>query len=390
MVSKLIALGVKQRMNPPKQESHATSIRSISPIEQGGVRARQGFQFQDHIAAGFLLDIVVDQSLKEVWCEVHDDLTLLWEHGSGPIEVEFVQAKSNELNQLWTPARLCEREGAKKGTSIFERSLANDRAFLEDRKFRLVLAQNVRSELSPLKASRSAQSRAKPDPSVAALAKDWPQHVREFRSPMGNDVGFWLERLRIHTRGEVEVEHASILKLQRCAESFGLFLMQDQLEECYRKIVGLAASAATRKRSPQLRRDDVLDFIQSTCERAADAASRSPSQRLAEKFEAAGLPKDSASDAEELRRSYRHSALEGAYLDLSHGRRVEVGVRAALHKLRAALDAGTVDESGPEFLHRCVTEIVSLRTEQDPPLEFFFGAMYEQTHRCTHRFVRAA
>ncbi|WP_366055795.1 dsDNA nuclease domain-containing protein [Gimesia sp.] len=75
------------------------SIRNLSPLERGGVEARKGFEFQDHIAAGFLIDLLVHSELLEVWCETHDDITLIWQETSDLV-VEFVQVKALALNQL--------------------------------------------------------------------------------------------------------------------------------------------------------------------------------------------------------------------------------------------------------------------------------------------------
>src|SRR5688572_27416124 len=97
------------------------SIYSLPPLETGGTRSRQGLAFQDHIAVGFCLDMLIDPELAEVWCETQDDITLLWRREAGLV-VEFVQAKSHELNQLWSISELCKREGARAGTSIIERS----------------------------------------------------------------------------------------------------------------------------------------------------------------------------------------------------------------------------------------------------------------------------
>ena len=72
------------------------SIHSLPPLERGGVEARIGFAFQDHVAASYLIDLLEEPTLLEVWCETHDDITLIWQ-GKASQEVEFVQVKSNAL-----------------------------------------------------------------------------------------------------------------------------------------------------------------------------------------------------------------------------------------------------------------------------------------------------
>jgi hypothetical protein len=42
------------------------SIHDLSPIETGGVEARQGFGLQDHVAAGFCIQMMKDTRLAQV------------------------------------------------------------------------------------------------------------------------------------------------------------------------------------------------------------------------------------------------------------------------------------------------------------------------------------
>ena len=139
----------------------AHSIHNLPPLERGGVVARHGFDVQDHVAAGFILLMLEIPELLQVWCETHDDITLIWQ---GPLgeEIEFVQVKSNELDQLWSVAKLCEREkrdaDPKAGTSIYERSLANDRC-CEPCRFRLVTCRPVQSDLYALTLPYSSPDR---------------------------------------------------------------------------------------------------------------------------------------------------------------------------------------------------------------------------------------
>src|SRR4051812_39664067 len=52
------------------------SVHDLAPLEQGGVLARQGFSYQDHIAAAFVLKMVsvapTGGVLAAVWCETED------------------------------------------------------------------------------------------------------------------------------------------------------------------------------------------------------------------------------------------------------------------------------------------------------------------------------
>jgi len=149
------------------------SIRDVPPIETGGSEARRGFDLQDHVAAGFCIQMLTDSALKEVWCENQDDATLIWEEGSDE-RVEFVQVKNNQLDALWSVSKLCERETAQPlssdpttktqskkakriGSSILERSLGYDRC-REACCFRIVTSWPINKDLQLL--SFSAEYRA--------------------------------------------------------------------------------------------------------------------------------------------------------------------------------------------------------------------------------------
>jgi hypothetical protein len=55
------------------------SIFDLEPLEKGGEVARQGFLYQDHVGAGFCIDMVELNDLLEVWFETHDDIMLIWQ-----------------------------------------------------------------------------------------------------------------------------------------------------------------------------------------------------------------------------------------------------------------------------------------------------------------------
>ncbi|MDB5390403.1 MAG: hypothetical protein JWM11_6049, partial [Planctomycetaceae bacterium] len=135
------------------------SIHALEPLEIGGTVARIGLDVQDHVAAGFCLDMVTEERLGQIWTETQDDVFLLWIN-DGVEEVEFVQVKSNELDQLWSIAELLKKEpvaeddhGAggdgkpnkskkKEGRCILEKSLQYDRCS-ESVRFRIVTCRPV-------------------------------------------------------------------------------------------------------------------------------------------------------------------------------------------------------------------------------------------------------
>lgn len=134
-----------------------SSYRTIKPLESGGERARQGFTFQDHVAAGYCIDMLANPNILEVWCEILDDITLV--HKCDEVEeFEFVQVKSNQLNQLWSVARLCEQEQGKPETPILEKSFANER-LTEPCRFRVVTCCDVNKDLKILTSPLNSPAR---------------------------------------------------------------------------------------------------------------------------------------------------------------------------------------------------------------------------------------
>ncbi|MBI3547118.1 MAG: DUF4297 domain-containing protein, partial [Gammaproteobacteria bacterium] len=54
------------------------SVRDTMPTNQGGIYARQGFAYQDDVAAKFYIEMLSNENLIEVACETHDDIVLIW------------------------------------------------------------------------------------------------------------------------------------------------------------------------------------------------------------------------------------------------------------------------------------------------------------------------
>lgn len=102
-----------KKMSPTKKPVQVKrSFRDLDPLEQGGRVARDRFDYQDHVAVGKCLDMLLGGGLLEVWCEAEDDIVLVWLINN--VEwFEFVQVKGNDLGQAWTVAKLCEWETPK-------------------------------------------------------------------------------------------------------------------------------------------------------------------------------------------------------------------------------------------------------------------------------------
>jgi hypothetical protein len=377
------------------------SIHDLSPLERGGVVARHGFDVQDHVAAGFFLSLLDTSNLLEVWCETHDDITLIWAHSSGQ-EVEFVQVKSNELDQLWSISKLCDREKKEKalqdGTSIYERSLANDRC-KEPCRFRLVTCRPANAELAILTLPHTAPNRIAKQKDIDSLSKEIEHKANGFRSRNGNGSSFWLCRLFWDVRHSLEsTKNANLDKLRRLAEQQGEYLFSDQLDDFYDTILTKVRTAASadwgldpgQKKFPK---STIADWFKKELARRLHSIPTMGGSALKGKMLQAGIADSEIESSLETRRHYLAERLRPQYLSLAERDHVEGEVTATLHALRARLDAGELSDSGVEFHATCISALQSLQgrlsTSRPVPLAFLFGCMYSIADRCTHRFRRA-
>lgn len=377
------------------------SIHVLPPLERGGVIARQGFDVQDHVAAGFVLSLIDLPDLLQVWCETHDDITLIWQSSSGE-EVEFVQVKSHDLDQLWTLAKVCERDKKgkieKPGTSIYERSLANDRC-AEPCRFRLVTCRPVHSDLAILTLSFSAPDRVNKQTDLDTLSKEIETKADGFLSANGNGPLFWLNRLLWDVCHSLEsIQAANLDKLRRLVERTGGFLFSDQLDDLYSAILAKVRAAATtdwgvdpiRKK---LAKQAIKDWLNNELNQRLQPIPTTGGTILRGKMEKAGIASSEIESALETRRHYLEERLRPQYLSISDRNLAEVEATATLHALRAQLDAGTIPDSGVDFHAQCITALQTLQnklsTTRAVPLAFLIGCMYSSADRCTHRFRRA-
>ena len=378
------------------------SIHALPPLERGGVVARHGFDVQDHVAAAFYLSMLELPELFQVWCETHDDITLIWQGTSGE-EIEFVQVKSNELDQLWSVSKLCDREkkdkSPKAGTSIYERSLANDRCG-ERCRFRLVTCRPVHSDLYVLTLPHSAPDRAAKQADLDALSRDIEARANGFLSDNGNGSAYWLSHLLWDVRHSIEnVKNANLDKLRRLVERQGGYLFSDQLDDLYATILTMVRSASvadwgvdpTRKKFTQ---NAVKEWFGKELARRLNSVPATGGTALKGKMEQAGIVASEVESSLETRRHYLAERLRPQYLSLTERDHVEGEVTATLHALRAQLDAGEIADSGVAFHAKCISALLDLQkhlsTSRPVPLAFLIGCMYSIADRCTHRFRRAS
>ncbi len=371
-------------------------IREQLPIELGGQIARSGFIYQDHVAAGFCLALELEATLKEVWCETEDDVTLIWQLGEAE-HAEFVQVKSNQLGQLWSVAELCKREGSPPkgvGTSLLEKSLAHDRN-KEDSRFRLVTLRDINQELKSLTFPIGSPARTTDNLLFKMLSDEIVRRMDGYVSPNNNGASFWVERTVWQvTESEHAVQNANLLKLHHIAESVGSFLVTDQLKELYGRLLAKVQRAASAQwaidpTTKKFIKKDFCKWLRQTIDTVAHPAAHGTGKKLREKMEKAGLAEEDIRSADEARRSYRRFLLEPQYQKSAAFDLVNDEVVAKLQRMRSELDTGQIADSGVQFHARCLASLDELqpRVSCDAPRAFLQGCMYNITDRCLHRFV---
>jgi hypothetical protein len=389
---------------PGKSARPATkkgSYRDLDPIEQGGRVARDGFDYQDHVAAGKCLDMLLGGGPVEVWCEAEDDIVQVWLLGTEEW-FEFVQVKGNELGQAWTVPKLCEREAAKDGKGpgrcIAEKSLAHDRAD-EKCRFRVVTRWKPDDKLSPLSAEFGTPARTVNAAGIAAAGMDIEARIGACTSPNGKGLDFWAENTVWEVRATTQdLRNDNLLKLERVVELIGTVLGADQrlrlYDHLYLRVQDASlACGRTQKDAKRLKRADLLTWLQTQANAILHPTPAGTSATLERKLTAAQVAAPSVEAAKDQRHRYLREVRQPKYLSLDGREMVEAEALARLHQLKTRLDAGELHDGGLQFLSRCHQELLALRdtlaVTPKPPDSFMLGYLYEVMNRCQHELLRA-
>jgi hypothetical protein len=369
------------------------SVRNLKPLNKGGAIARSGFSFQDHIAVGFCLEMASSPDLVEVWCETHDDITLIW-CKDGVDKVEFVQVKDLDLDQLWTVAKLCEREGAKEGTSILERSLGEDRC-LEPCCFRIVTSLGVKNELEILTMPFLSPERSGNLARHQNLTIQIENKLGHVTSPKGTSLSQWVEKTIWQNEHSSEaVQNKNNNLLSKLISKIGYDIPIEMVEEkIYPNLLQLVRSAAEIDPDLDLEhkrilRDPFINQIKSIIDDLIRAQKAIAGEKIVEKMEKAGIP-DYIDTALEQRRLYRKEKLDPQYLELSDFDLIDGEILSTLQSLRLKMDFGEI-EAGREFYKICLDNLdllrTTIKTKAIAPTYYFHGCMHDITDRCWHRY----
>lgn len=210
--------------------------------DAGGVKARQGFTFQDHIAASFLLDLISDPMLLQVECETGDDIALRW-HANGADVSEYVQVKITDGDTNWNLTEICARKAKRVGTSLVETSIGNDK-FSGDALFRFISIRGVNHTLRPMATPRHRRFEPHIVDALNKLGSQISKKLKSISSPNGKTVPEWVHSCLWEFPGEQQAVHQrNVNRIHRLFEGKGEAVFASAVETIYEGLVTIARNA---------------------------------------------------------------------------------------------------------------------------------------------------
>ena len=374
------------------------SVNDVKPLEEGGPIARAGFTYQDHIAVGFLIEMLGNPSLQKVHCETHDDILLVWEESGLDTQLaEFVQVKANKLDKLWSIANLCARKKKDSaGTSIYEISLSHDR-HCEKSCFRIVTLRPVVSDLKMLTFHLGAPGREVDGEMFNALNKEIDKRCPGVKSPKGNGSTYWLKNCFWDERhSEDAVRKENFIRLFKLSVTEGFPLLPEHAQIVLDDLLVKAKAAGDARWEPDrdkkiFTREVLLDWWLKRLHEITEGSSASSGGKLREKMVSANIP-DLIELAVELRRDYAATMRTSRYMEPEEIKRLQGQVKSEVASLRARNVAGQINLNSKEFHSLCLERMDALNAAQsklsDDRSAFLKGCMYDIVDRCLHRFDR--
>lgn len=227
----------------------------------GGIPARRGFRFQDHVAASLVVEMLADPKISQIECETADDIAIRWVP-EADIDIEYIQVKTTDGESKWKFSELTNREKGKKLSSLCEKSLMCDK-FGGRVRFRYVSSREVRKDLQPF---RKEWNKRSPDDSVlAALVSRIGNKYQDVKSLSGRTLVDWASAFYW------QVEHTqetlcsnTINQLLKIAQAKGCVAPWALINEIYDRVVKRVADMADAlKDNPKAKiwaRKDLLDW----------------------------------------------------------------------------------------------------------------------------------
>ena len=219
--------------------------------DAGGVAARIGFKYQDHVAASFVLEMIGDRRILQIECETSDDIARIISL-SGSLVPEYVQVKTTDKDTKWTITEVASRSNKNTASSLVEKSLLADSTVLT-LEFRIVTRRSVNASLLALIDPVDKRDAAGDIAILAAkLKKKHPKTI----SAEGHDLEYWARNAVWDARFGLDlVETQNLQLISRLAEEFGTNPSHSEARRIYRdllRIVDGAASASRRDQSQKI------------------------------------------------------------------------------------------------------------------------------------------
>lgn len=382
-----------------RKQQALPSVDDVKPIEEGGPIARAGFDYQDEIAVGFLIEMLETRELLKVHCETHDDVLLVREvTGSGVRLAEFVQVKASEPNKLWSIADLCARKDGRTGTSIFEISLARDKHH-EVSRFRLVTLRPVVSELKMLTFPIGSPGREVDGKGFKTLHAELNRRFPALKSAKGNGPAYWVENSFWDERHNEESVHTrNLLRLMQLSSTEQRLILPEIAEVLVEELRAKAKAAAQAKWEPErdkkiITRAALREWWDTRLRELANGGVAPSGNNLREKMIYAGLPSDVVDLAVDLRREYAAATRTSRYMEPEEGERLQSRVKAEAISLRSRFIAGQLSLDSIGFHMLCLNRMDAVNAERPIGSEdrsaFLKGCLYDIADRCLLRFARS-
>ncbi|NVJ15320.1 dsDNA nuclease domain-containing protein [Myxococcus sp. AM010] len=348
--------------------SKPPSIHALVPLESGGTTARSGFMYQDHIAVSFCVEMLAERRIEAIWCEVHDDLTLIW-NDTGVQEVEFVQVKSDRRDSLWSPAVLCHRDkkdkAEVKGSSMLERSLAHAKC-QEPHRFRIITAADVHSDLRVLMHERGTPQRHRDHPDARALFDKITGVLQDLPADGPGGLRFWLDSVLWEVRGvEEAVRNTTTVKLSGFLHDFFDMSAPDQVREVYDFLLhAVEQSAAVRVPPPfdakKLPLHRVLSELKAKIQALKHPYSAAGGNPLRRALTRMGMAEMDIEHVLQEHAEHMATVRRQAFFSGKDAASVFREVEALLHRLRLEYKPGSAEETPMVRYVRCLKALEAL------------------------------
>lgn len=372
------------------------SIDDVEPSEEGGPIARSGFNYQDEIAAGFLIEMLEDPSFLKMHCETHDDVVLVRIVEGSAMQAEFVQVKANEPDKLWSISDLCTGKKGKPRTSIFEISLGRDK-HCEESRFRLVTLRPVVSDLEILTFAYGAPEREAGE-RFKTLKSELDRRFPDMNSEKRNGTGYWIENCYWDVRhSEDAARNANLLRLMKLSIQEGQPLLPELAEVLMDELRAWVKEAAVAKWVPDrdkkiITRETLRAWWERRAAELVEGAAAPSGGKLRKKMVEAGLPDEVVGLAIDMRREYARVARMSHYMEPEEGARLQSRVKSEAMSLRARFVARQIDLDGVGFHALCIGRMDTVNGERPTGSQdrsaFLKGCMYDIADRCLLRFAR--